>query len=123
MTAPADYCWTGLDADLTRPSACRVAVCRPVLNQYVHTREEFQGYARELFDLVRGGGGDGGAEGLRLAVHGEYPLSTEGIRQSQEDISAFSLSGLTRRETREADQELRIAASRKTSGKLIVKVA
>ncbi|BGP58665.1 hypothetical protein JCM8202_006359 [Rhodotorula sphaerocarpa] len=75
-------------------------VCRPVLNQYVHTREEFQGYARELFDLVRGGGGDGGAEGLRLAVHGEYPLSTEGIRQSQEDIT-----------------------SRKTSGKLIVKVA
>ncbi|BGP44121.1 NADPH:quinone reductase [Rhodotorula kratochvilovae] len=68
-------------------------VCRPVLNQYVHTREEFQTYAKELFELVQQGA-------LQLAVHGEYPLTTEGIRQTQIDIT-----------------------SRKTSGKLLVKVA
>ncbi|GAA5981778.1 hypothetical protein JCM11641_007421 [Rhodosporidiobolus odoratus] len=68
-------------------------VCRPVLNQYVHTREEFQTYATELFSLVQQGE-------LKLAVHGEYDLTTEGVRQTQRDIT-----------------------SRKTSGKLLVKVA
>ena len=57
-----------------------VTVCRPVLNQYVHTQEEFQSYAKELFELVQSGA-------LRLSVHKEYDLSTEGIRQAQEDIS------------------------------------
>lgn len=62
-------------------------MCRPVLNQYVHTQEEFQSYAKELFELVRNGD-------LKLAVHKEYDLSTEGIRQAQEDISELpSASG------------------------------
>ncbi|GAA6035547.1 hypothetical protein JCM8097_000309 [Rhodosporidiobolus ruineniae] len=68
-------------------------VCRPVLNQYVHTKDEFQTYSTELFDLIKQGV-------LDLSVHGEYPLTTEGIRQTQIDIT-----------------------SRKTSGKLLVKVA
>lgn len=51
-----------------------------MLNQYVHTQEEFQTYAKELFELVQSGA-------LRLSVHKEYELSTEGIRQAQEDIS------------------------------------
>ncbi|GAA6009436.1 hypothetical protein JCM10207_003779 [Rhodosporidiobolus poonsookiae] len=68
-------------------------VLRPVLNQYVHTQEEFQTYATELFHLIEQGV-------LNLAVHGEYPLTTEGVRQTQIDIT-----------------------SRKTSGKLLVKVA
>ncbi|GAA5932828.1 hypothetical protein JCM1841_005442 [Sporobolomyces salmonicolor] len=68
-------------------------VCRPVLNQYVHTHEEFTTYATELFEIVKKGD-------LKLAVHGEYPLTTAGIRQAQTDIT-----------------------SRKTSGKLLVKVA
>ena len=70
-----------------------VTVCRPVLNQYVHTQEEFQSYAKELFELVQSGA-------LRLSVHKEYDLSTEGIRQAQEDISElhalFFCSGLGR---------------------------
>lgn len=57
-----------------------LAVARPVLNQYVHTREEFQSYATELFQLVKDGV-------LNLAVHGEYPLTTDGVRQTQRDIS------------------------------------
>lgn len=76
-----------------RLGAKNLKVCRPVLNQYVHTREEFQTYSTELFDLVQQGK-------LKLAVHGEYPLTTEGMRQTQIDIT-----------------------SRKTSGKLLVKVA
>ncbi|GAA5905664.1 quinone oxidoreductase family protein [Sporobolomyces salmoneus] len=68
-------------------------VCRPVLNQYVYTAEEFHSYATELFEIVKQGH-------LKLAVHGEYPLTTEGIKQSQIDITG-----------------------RKTSGKLLIKVA
>ncbi|GAA5857956.1 hypothetical protein JCM8547_006638 [Rhodosporidiobolus lusitaniae] len=66
---------------------------RPVLNHYVHTLAEFQSYAKELFALVQDGS-------LNLAVHGEYEFSTEGVRQTQRDIT-----------------------SRKTSGKLLVKIA
>ncbi|GAA5831667.1 hypothetical protein JCM11251_000786 [Rhodosporidiobolus azoricus] len=73
--------------------AKNLKVCRPVLNQYVHTREEFQSYSTELFDLIKKGD-------LKLAVHGEYPLTTEGIQQTQHDLTG-----------------------RKTSGKLLVKVA
>ncbi|GJN94646.1 hypothetical protein Rhopal_007729-T1 [Rhodotorula paludigena] len=76
-------------------------VVRPVLNQYVHTLDEFQSYTRELFDLVQQGK-------LRLSVHGEYPLTTEGVRQTHKDIRLTN--GWT-------------AASRKTSGKLLVKTA
>ncbi|KAM0787119.1 hypothetical protein ACM66B_006373 [Microbotryomycetes sp. NB124-2] len=68
-------------------------VCRPVLNQYVHTREEYQTYSQELFEILRSGV-------LKLSVHKEYEFSTEGIKQAQADIT-----------------------SRKTSGKLLVKIA
>lgn len=71
----------------------RLPVCRPTLNNYVATQEEFDTYTRELFDLIEKGI-------VRIAVHKEYPFSVEGIRQAQEDLT-----------------------SRKTTGKLIVKVA
>ncbi|KAI5474910.1 hypothetical protein MNV49_002193 [Pseudohyphozyma bogoriensis] len=54
-------------------------VARPVLNQYVHTKDEFAGYTKELFEIYQAGH-------LKLSVHGEYPLTVEGVRQSQEDI-------------------------------------
>lgn len=56
------------------------SVVRPVLNQYVHTAAEFKQYAAELFGLVKDGS-------LKLALHKEYPFSTEGIKQTQIDIS------------------------------------
>jgi len=56
-----------------------------VLNQYVYTAEEFHTYASELFEIVKQGH-------LKLAVHEEYPLTTEGIKQSQIDISTFTLT-------------------------------
>lgn len=69
-------------------------VCRPVLNQYVHTDSEFKTYVAELFDIFKAGH-------LKLSIYrDDYPLTAEGVRQSQEDIT-----------------------SRKTSGKLLIKVA
>jgi NADPH2:quinone reductase len=49
----------------------------------VHTHEEFLAYTKELFAIVAAGD-------LNLSVHGEYELSTEGIRQAQLDISTLS---------------------------------
>lgn len=64
---------------LTRPLFFS-SVCRPVLNQYIHTREEFHHYTAELFKLQASGA-------LKLSVFGEYPLTTEGIKQTQVDLS------------------------------------
>lgn len=88
---------------------------RPVLNQYVHTLDEFQSYTRELFDLVQQGK-------IRLSVHGEYPLTTEGVRQTHKDISASLCIGFHLVPNCRTDNG-RNAASRKTSGKLLVKTA
>lgn len=55
-------------------------VCRPVLNQYVHTHEEFLSYTKELFDIIKAGH-------LDLSVYEEYPLTTEGVRQTHLDLS------------------------------------
>lgn len=86
----------------------------------MHTQDEFQSYAKELFELVRSGA-------LKLSVHKEYDLSTEGIRQAQEDISE---SRRARASAPELDSLVNSSrslpgntASRKTSGKLLIKVA
>jgi len=68
-------------------------LCRPRMNNYTLTAEEFRTYADELFDLV--------AKGiLKPEVHKEYPFSAEGVKESQKDIT-----------------------SRGTIGKLLIKVA
>ena len=67
-----------------RLGAKNLKICRPVLTQYVYTREEFTSYANELFEIYKAGH-------LRLSVHEEYPLSTEGVKQSQIDISERKL--------------------------------
>lgn len=74
-------------------AAKNVKVARPVLNNYVYTQEEFEAAYADLFQLIEKGH-------VKFKIHGEYDLSAQGIRQAQEDIT-----------------------SRKTSGKLIVKVA
>jgi NADPH2:quinone reductase len=59
----------------------------------VTTQEEFEFYSKELFDLIANGV-------VKIAIHEEYEFSVDGIRKSQEDIT-----------------------SRKTTGKLVVKIA
>jgi NADPH2:quinone reductase len=68
-------------------------VCRPTLGNYVATQEELETYSAELFGLM--------AKGVvKIKVHEEYEFSADGIKKSQQDIT-----------------------SRKTTGKLVVKVA
>jgi NADPH:quinone reductase-like Zn-dependent oxidoreductase len=70
-----------------------ISVCRPVLGNYVFTQEEYERYSDELFGLI--------AKGIvKIKIHEEYEFSVEGIRKAQEDITG-----------------------RKTTGKLVVKVA
>jgi NADPH2:quinone reductase len=73
--------------------AYRADWCCYSVGNYITEPAEFHQYASELFELVRSGK-------LDIAVHAEYPLTTEGIRQTQLDITG-----------------------RGTSGKLVVKVA
>ncbi|KAB5590501.1 NADPH2:quinone reductase [Ceratobasidium theobromae] len=63
-----------------------VKVCRPVVWGYITEPAEFHQYASELFELI-------GAGKLDIAVHAEYPLTTEGIRQTQIDITSRGTSG------------------------------
>lgn len=73
--------------------AKNVKICRPVVNNYLVEPAEFHQYACELLDLIKSGK-------LNIAVHAEYPFTTEGVRQTHTDITG-----------------------RGTSGKLIVKIA
>ncbi|KAG8739821.1 hypothetical protein FRC10_005082 [Ceratobasidium sp. 414] len=70
-----------------------VKVCRPVVGNYTTEPAEFHHYSSELLNLIKDGK-------LDIAVHAEYSLTTEGVRQTQIDITG-----------------------RGTSGKLVIKVA
>ncbi|CAE6487976.1 unnamed protein product [Rhizoctonia solani] len=70
-----------------------VKICRPVVNNYLIEPAEFHEYTTELFDIIKNGK-------LGCAIHGEYPFTTEGMRQTHTDITG-----------------------RGTSGKLVVKIA
>lgn len=62
---------------------------RPVLNGYVHTKEEYRGYASMLFDLLQSG-----KINISRWKEDGYEFSAEGIRQAQDDIcECCSVSG------------------------------
>lgn len=67
-------------------------VCRPTLFNYVTTREERERYSKELFELVEAGK-------VKINVHDVYGFTTEEMRRAFADIK-----------------------SRKTTGKLVVKI-
>ncbi|QRV83090.1 Zinc-binding dehydrogenase [Ceratobasidium sp. AG-Ba] len=69
-----------------------VKVCYPALKNYLPSPKRFQNYCTELFEFVRTGQ-------LKIEIFAEYPFTTAGIRQTHLDIE-----------------------SRKTSGKLLVKI-
>ncbi|KAH7338609.1 NAD-P-binding protein [Rhizoctonia solani] len=66
--------------------AKNVKVCRPVVGNYLTEPSEFHQYSLELLDLIKSGK-------LNIAIHAEYPFTTEGIRQSQIDITGRGTSG------------------------------
>ncbi|KAG8688373.1 hypothetical protein FRC08_011467, partial [Ceratobasidium sp. 394] len=57
-----------------------VKVCRPVVGNYLTEPAEFHHYSSELLNLIKDGK-------LDIAVHDEYPFTTEGVRQTQIDIT------------------------------------
>ncbi len=67
-------------------------MCRPTLFNYVTTREERERYSKELFELVEAGK-------VKINVHDVYGFTTEEMRRAFADIK-----------------------SRKTTGKLVVKI-
>lgn len=73
-------------------AAKNLKVCRPTLFNYVTLREERERYSAELFELVESGK-------VKINIHGEYEFSTEGMKSAFADIK-----------------------SRKTTGKLVVKI-
>ena len=67
--------------------AKNLKVCRPVLNNYVVTKEEMQTYSSEMFDLYAKG-----AFKLSRWQDG-YPFSVEGMRQAHEDLAGRKTTG------------------------------
>ncbi|ELU38041.1 zinc-binding dehydrogenase domain-containing protein [Rhizoctonia solani AG-1 IA] len=64
--------------------AKNVKVCR--VGNYLTEPAEFHQYSSELLELIKDGK-------LNIAIHAEYPFTTEGIRQTQIDISGRGTSG------------------------------
>lgn len=63
-------------------------VCRPVLNNYVATKQEMQTYSAELMDLYTKG-----AFKLEIWKDG-YPFSAEGLKQAHDDLGEDGLACL-----------------------------
>ncbi|KAG8786111.1 hypothetical protein FRC12_016915 [Ceratobasidium sp. 428] len=63
-----------------------VKICRPVVGNYTTEPAEFHHYASTLLNLIRDGK-------LDVAVHAEYPFTTEGVRQTHTDITGRGTSG------------------------------
>lgn len=69
---------------IARLSAKNARLMRPTLFNYVTTREEFVGYAEELFDFITMGA-------LDISVHEVYPLSE--VKRAHEDLEGRKTSG------------------------------
>lgn len=69
---------------IARLAAKNARLMRPTLFNYVTTRDEFVGYAQELFDFITMGA-------LDVRVHEIYPLSE--IKRAHEDLEGRKTSG------------------------------
>ncbi|KAK0567736.1 NADPH:quinone reductase [Tilletia horrida] len=67
-------------------SAKNVKLVRPTLYGYVATQEETEKWSAELFELIEQGH-------LKINVHKEYPFTTEGVRQTQIDLTSRGTTG------------------------------
>ena len=63
-----------------------IKLTRPTLLNYIVTPEESGHYARELLSLVGNGT-------VKINIFKEYPFTTEGIQQTQRDITGRSTIG------------------------------
>lgn len=69
---------------IARLSAKNVRLMRPTLFGYVSTREEFAGYAKELFGFIEN-------DGFNVRVHEVYPLSE--VKRAHEDLEGRKTTG------------------------------
>lgn len=66
--------------------AKNVKVARPTVANYIYTREEFEKYSAELWDLLA-------KKIIKLKVHEEYEFSEEGIKKAQQDLTGRGTTG------------------------------
>jgi NADPH2:quinone reductase len=67
-----------------RLSAKNVKLLRTTLFNYIATREEFQQYAKELWNFIE-------KDGLNVKIHDVYPL--EDVKRATEDIEGRKTTG------------------------------
>jgi NADPH:quinone reductase len=61
-------------------------VLRPALFNYLVTPEENDYYINQMWKLIENGN-------IKVKIHKEYPLSADGVKQSQQDIVGRGTSG------------------------------
>ncbi|KAK0545196.1 NADPH:quinone reductase [Tilletia horrida] len=66
--------------------AKNVKIVRPQLYNYLEDAEEHEAYSKELFDLIASGA-------VKINIHAGYPFTTDGVRQTQQDITSRGTSG------------------------------
>lgn len=69
---------------ISRLAAKNVAVLRPSLFNYIYTREEFERYSAELFDLII-------KDKLNVRIHKNYPLAD--IATAHTDLEGRKTTG------------------------------
>ncbi|KAI1768282.1 NAD(P)-binding protein [Hypoxylon sp. FL1150] len=69
---------------LPRLTAKNVRLLRPTVMNYLATRDEFEGYAKELFDFIV-------RDGLDARIHGVYPLSE--VARAHNDLEGRKTTG------------------------------
>jgi len=69
---------------IARLSAKNIKILRPTLFQYIVTREEFETYADELFDMML-------KDNMAARVHKEYPLAD--VQQAHKDLEGRVTTG------------------------------
>ena len=69
---------------ISRLSAKNARLMRPTLFNYIVTREEFEGYSKELFDMIL-------ADKIDVRIHETYPLSE--VKRATEDLEGRKSTG------------------------------
>jgi NADPH:quinone reductase len=67
-----------------RLSAKNIKVLRPTLFNYIHTREEFEQYSADLFDLII-------KDKLNVRIHETYPLAE--VARAHTDLEGRKTTG------------------------------
>ncbi|KAI8242105.1 putative quinone oxidoreductase, partial [Colletotrichum sp. SAR 10_96] len=70
--------------DILKLGPKNLKVMRPVVNNYVATREELEKYSDELFEMITSGK-------VEVAIHKAYPLKD--VKQAHTDLESRNTTG------------------------------